>query len=254
MTGNETIQSLLNHRSVRDFKPQPLDDQTLATLLEVAHQGASSMFLQEFSILSITDQAIKDQLAEICGQSQHQVNRNGHLFVFVADQYRNQLIASQQQVDTTLLHETDRLLGCVYDATIGAQSLITAAESLGLGTVVLGSILNDARQVIQLLHLPHLTFPLFAVAVGYPNDLPEQKPRLPQSVVNFTNTYQLPADFEAQLDAYDTELQSYYEQRHLNPRRETFRQSLAREVVSSPRHRRELLAILKEQGFLEHDR
>lgn len=254
MADNSTIETLFQHRSVRDFQPTPLPDPTVATLLEAAHHGPSSMFLQAFSIISVTDQHLKDQIATICGQNQHQVNRNGHLFVFVADQYRNTLIGQQEAADTTLLGETDRLLGSVYDATIGAQSLITAAESMKLGTVVLGSILNDARQMIDLLHLPHLTFPLFAVAVGYPNDLPEQKPRLPRSLTDFTNQYQLPADFNQTLDQYDQTLQHYYETRHTNARSETFRDSLAREIVSSPKHRRELMLILKEQGFLTDNR
>lgn len=252
MNETETTNTLLNHRSIRHFKDQPLPESVVLQLLNAAHHAASSMFLQQYSVISITDNAVKQQLADISGQPHAQ--HNGHLFIFVADQYRNYLIGREQHANIELLGETDRLLGCVYDATIAAQSLVVAAESLGLGTVYLGSILNEPRQVIDCLKLPHLTFPLFAVAVGYPNSQPEQKPRLPLQTVHFNNHYQLPTDFNSLLDHYDQDLAKYYESRTTNSRHETFRNLITHEIARSPKHRRDLFQVLQEQGFLTNQR
>ena len=41
----------------------------------------------------------------------------------------------------------------------GSKS-VTAKESVGLGTVYLGSILNDSEKICELLKLPELTFRL----------------------------------------------------------------------------------------------
>ena len=57
-----------------------------------------------------------------------------------------------------------------------AQNLVTAAESVVLGTVYLGSILNDSEKICELLKLPELTFPVIGLGIGYPNQNPQLKP------------------------------------------------------------------------------
>ena len=55
MIENETIKHQLNHRAIRAFKDQTLSEEQLTTLYEVARHTATSMFMQQFSILHITD-------------------------------------------------------------------------------------------------------------------------------------------------------------------------------------------------------
>jgi nitroreductase len=248
MVSNDAIEAMLNHRSIRKFTAQSLDQQTIDTLLQVASRSASSMFMQQFSIISVTDSALKTLIKDITGHSS--ALNNGHLFIFIADQYRNEQIGQKENVDTTLLGQTDRLLAGIYDATIAAQSIVVAAESMQLGTVYLGSLLNDAQQVIDAFKLPRLTFPVFALALGYPDDQPELKPRLPLAAVHFENQYQLPANYEQLLDQYDQQLQSYYEHRSSHSRAETFRHNIIRQMTKSPKKRKDLFNVLQNQGFL----
>ncbi len=42
----------------------------------------------------------------------------------------------------------------------------TAAYSLGLGCVILGSLLNDVPALIDLLNLPEYTYPVLGLAIG----------------------------------------------------------------------------------------
>ena len=56
MIENETIKHQLNHRAIRAFKDQTLSEEQLTTLYEVARHTATSMFMQQFSILHITDE------------------------------------------------------------------------------------------------------------------------------------------------------------------------------------------------------
>ena len=51
MIENETIKHQLNHRAIRAFKDQTLSEEQLTTLYEVARHTATSMFMQQFSIL-----------------------------------------------------------------------------------------------------------------------------------------------------------------------------------------------------------
>ncbi|GEL14963.1 NADPH-dependent oxidoreductase [Pediococcus cellicola] len=245
MSTNETLHLLTHHRSIRHFKDQALSNETIQALLQAAQRTSSSMFMQQFSIISVTDPALKKQFAEITTYPFTQ--SNGHLFIMVADQHRNAFIGQEAHEDTHLLHDGDRSLAAFDDAALAGQSIVTAAESMGLGAVILGSILNDAQQVIDLLHLPKLTFPIFGIAVGYPSENPDLKPRLPLSSVHFENHYQEPDPKE--LDAYDQTIAAYYAKRSTNTRTETYRHHILHDMQVSPKKRSQILTVLKNQGF-----
>ncbi|ATO54189.1 NADPH-dependent oxidoreductase [Loigolactobacillus coryniformis subsp. coryniformis] len=242
-----TLELLNQHRSQRDFTTQPVSAETVSQLITTAQHASSSIFLQAYSFISVTDPALRQQIAAIT--TMPFVQQNGHLLIVIADQHRNATLARQQGLTPELLGGADRFLASVEDATLASQNLITAAESLGLGAVVLGSVLNDAAKLIELLHLPKLTMPVFGLLVGYPNGQNELKPRLPEAAVHFTNGYQEPTAYTAALADYQQTLQQYYQARSHNARQADFTQVI-RGALLSKTPRRELLAVLQQQGFL----
>lgn len=56
---NATVDTLLERRSIRKFKPKPLSDDIVETLETVAQHAASSQFLNDWSAIRITDPAAK---------------------------------------------------------------------------------------------------------------------------------------------------------------------------------------------------
>lgn len=244
---NNTLELLNQHRSQRDFTTQPVSAETVSQLITTAQHASSSIFLQAYSFISVTDPALRQQIAAIT--TMPFVQQNGHLLIVIADQHRNATLARQQGLTPELLGGADRFLASVEDATLASQNLITAAESLGLGAVVLGSVLNDAAKLIELLHLPKLTMPVFGLLVGYPKGQNELKPRLPEAAVHFTNGYQKPTAYTAALADYQQTLQQYYQARSHNARQADFTQVI-RGALLSKTPRRELLAVLQQQGFL----
>ncbi|KTE97264.1 Oxygen-insensitive NADPH nitroreductase [Lacticaseibacillus paracasei] len=142
----------LDHRTIRKFSTQQVDPQCLNRLITVAQHTATSHFLQSFSIIHITDSALRSQIAAISHQTY--VDGNGELLIFVADQYRADLCADHPNQ----LSSTDKFIQAAFGYFIRRQKTSSdAAENQGLGTVILGSILNDPKQLISLLHLPNLT-------------------------------------------------------------------------------------------------
>ena len=81
----------LDHRTIRKFSTQQVDPQCLNRLITVAQHTATSHFLQSFSIIHITDSALRSQIAAISHQTYVDGNGNGELLIFVADQYRADL-------------------------------------------------------------------------------------------------------------------------------------------------------------------
>ena len=99
----------------------------------------------------------------------------------------------------------------VIDAALAAQNAVSAAESLGLGTVYIGAMRNRPEEVAAELQLPPRVVAVFGLCVGTPD--PTQpaavKPRPPQSVVLHNETYSLPAQ-AAGLETYDTVMSDFY--------------------------------------------
>ena len=105
--------------------------------------------------------------------------------------------------------------------------MVVAAESLGMGTVFLGSLHNDAQQIIDLLELPEYTFPAVGLAVGWPNQEPQLKPRLPKEIMYMENHYQVLENPLKDIEAYDEEITGYYDTRDLNNRVDRFSKQVA---------------------------
>ncbi|WP_262316373.1 nitroreductase family protein [Lacticaseibacillus parakribbianus] len=242
---NDTIQRQLNHRSVRRFTPQAVTAATVAQLMTVAQHTATSHYMQAFSVISVTAAPLRAEIAGISRQAY--VNSNGQLFVFVADQHRAAALA--QTADAQVLGSADKLLQAQSDALLAAENTAVAAESLGLGTVFLGSILNDPLRLIDLLKLPRYTFPVLGLLVGYPDQATQPKPRLPQTMMHFENGYDATAAVAGIAD-YDEVIRAYYANRSTNAREETFTHLLTAAATTTPAKRGELLAALHQQGFL----
>ena len=95
---NATVDTLLERRSIRKFRPKPLSDDIVETLETVAQHAASSQFLNDWSAIRITDPAAKKRLAEIGGQPY--IATAPLLYVFVLDEHRNAAIAASKGVET----------------------------------------------------------------------------------------------------------------------------------------------------------
>src|SRR5699024_4252685 len=115
------------------------------------------------------------------------------------------------------------------DATLAAQNAAIAAESMGFGICYIGSLRNNIERVDELLELPNYVIPLFGLVVGYPDEEPESKPRLPLEVVYHENTYD--NDIKKQQDlikGFDEHIKSYYEERSTNRRIDTWTDQMIR--------------------------
>ena len=226
MVTNATIEALLGRRSIRKFKDEAIDDDTRATLETVAQHAASSQFLNDWSAIRITDPATKAKLAEFGHQPY--IATAPLLYVFVIS-YR----FTQAQ----------------NDAVLALHAMETAAYSLGLGCVILGSLLNNIPGLIDVLNLPEYTYPVLGLAIGKPDQNPTVKPRMPRTMQFFENTY--PADADGVLDqlpAFDEEVHRYYDLRQADRPVDAFSDQVATISRQDVSHQT-LLDKAAAQGF-----
>jgi len=244
---NDTIKTQLNHRSIREFKDEPFNQDHFQLLMEVAQHTATSSGLQAASIIKITDPELKKKIATLCHQEY--IGRIPLLLIFIVDQYRNNQIASAQGIQADGAAGMDSFFQSFTDACIMAQNVVVAAESLDLGTLYIGSIHNDPSELCALLNLPPLTFPVVGLGIGIPNQEPGLKPRMSMALRTFENTYQAPTDILGALSEYDALMQTYYDLRDTNRRLDSFTTQVAKRIVAHNPKRQELLNVIGDQGF-----
>ncbi|HPH97817.1 MAG TPA: nitroreductase family protein [Anaerolineaceae bacterium] len=184
---NPVIDSLMNHRSIRRFKARPLEEDTLDTLLKAGTRAASAGNLQHYSLIVIDDPEKKKALWN------SPAVENGTLIMAVVDEYR--LKRWFELNDTPFYFDRPaNFLIAFWDAVIALHNIVIAAESLGLGGVYLGEGLS--KDTANILGTPSHVFPAELVCLGYPDETPDLRPRLPQQAVVHRNGYQMPTDEE----------------------------------------------------------
>lgn len=224
---NPTLETILNHRSIREFTDEKLTEEQIHTIVRAAQQASTSSYVMAYTIIGVTDEAKKEKLRQISGQPY--VKDNGHLFVFCADLHRIYQQTSKDDVVKEGLQSTEQFIVATVDAALAAQNAVIAAESMRLGICYLGSLRNDIRQTSEILGLPEYVIPLFGIAVGYPNHKPELKPRLPLQVVYHENEYDQDIDRQKQyLKEFDEHIEEYYSSRTENKRMDTWTDQMRR--------------------------
>ncbi|WP_163530123.1 oxygen-insensitive NADPH nitroreductase [Halobacillus ihumii] len=241
---NETIETLLNHRSIRKFTDKKLTDEQIHTIIKAAQQASTSSYMMAYTIIGITDPDKKAALAEVSGHPH--VTQNGHLLIFCADLKRPVAQAESEQYEASLanLENSEHFLVAAIDAALAAQNAAIAAESMGLGMCYLGSIRNNLERTDEILELPKHVIPLFGMAIGTPDHKPELKPRLPISAVYAENKY---PSYEEDVAAFDQEIAGYYQSRSTNTRKDTWSEQMIRRFTKPMRM--DVTDLVQKKGF-----
>lgn len=242
---NQTIKQLTDHVSVRAFKDTSLTDSQKETLVTAARSGSSSNFVQAFSIIDISDAALRSELAAITNSAPY-VNQTGVFYVFVADLYRQATLLEANGESLAGIQSMESLMVSIVDATIAAQNMAVAAESLDLGICYIGGIRNDIDKVAKLLDLPPFTVPVFGLTIGHPVSKNDPKPRMPQKNQVAENHY--PREQFANLSAYEEQTAAYYAKRGVNAQETSWSEKNI--LFFKETRRPEVAEFLKKQGFL----
>ncbi|MGD9570157.1 MAG: NADPH-dependent oxidoreductase [Sedimentibacter sp.] len=244
---NLMIQKQLNHKTIREFKDESIPKEIFEQLIEVARRTPTANGMQASSIIRVTDPEKKKQISAVC--KQEYVARAPELLIFVADQYRNYRIAEDKDCHEPSAKDMDRFFSAFTDACLTSQNIVNAAEAMDLGVVYLGSVLNDAEKIIEILELPELTMPVVGLGLGYPNQNPQLKPRMEMKLRVFENTYKKFDDYLEEVNDYDKEMQTYYDLRDANKRVDCFSDQVVSKLKNPIPKRSEMLEIMKKQGF-----
>jgi FMN reductase (NADPH) len=240
---NETIELLLRHRSIRRFKQQAVEAEKVEAIIRSAQMAPTSSSIQAYSVIGVTDDSLRGKLAELSGNVH--VAQCPIFLVWCADLHR--LGQACEAHGQTIVNDTvESFLLATVDTALAAQNAATAAESLGLGICYIGGIRNRIAEVAEVLAVPRLVYPVFGMCVGYPDQEPLVRPRLPLKAVYHENRYD-DRGTQEELAAYDETYRDYLLERSGGKNGARWTEQMAARMGKPDRvHMR---SFLESQGF-----
>lgn len=163
---NPVVESLRARKSVRAFEERPIPEDVKREILLAAMEAPTAGNQQLYTIIDITDRALREKLAVTC-DNQPFIARAPMALVFCADAKKWYDAYLDCGCAPRLPGRGDAILA-VQDAMIAAQNAVTAAWSLGVGSCYIGDIMERREEHREMLCLPHWVFPATMVVFGYP--------------------------------------------------------------------------------------
>lgn len=203
-------ESLLDRTSVRRYEREAIPEDKMQFIFEAIRNTPTSYNGQQFSVIDISDQELKEKLYELTNQKQ--LKTCNRLLIFLSDYNKIELLAKKKGLGMPAITNTmDGVIIGVIDASLAMMSAVVAAESVGLGSNCVGYLRTvDPAKVAELLKLPKGVFVVCGLAIGVPREHPDLKPKQPQSTVFFKNCYEQDTDrLVADLAAYDERVSEY---------------------------------------------
>lgn len=203
---DKTIELLMAHSSCRSFQNKPVPEDVADTIIKCAQHAPTSSYLQAYTIIKVEDKEKRKALAQFAG-GQEWVEKAGLALLFCADLHR--LDVMLDVADKNVLHNEELYTVAVTDAALASSRALVAAQALGLGGVFVGGVRNETEKMAKLFGLPELVFPMYVVCMGYPAEVPPQRPRMDASLISAVDTYPEITGPE-QLADYEKEVSDYF--------------------------------------------
>lgn len=201
-------ETLLERRSIRRYEREPISEEQMELIYNAIRNTPTSYNGQQFSVIDITDQALKEKLYELTNQKQ--IKTCSHFMLFCADFHKISVGAKMKNIEMPdFCHTTDGILVGTIDAALAMMSAVVAAESLGLGTCCIGYARTAApKEFAELLNLPQRVMVVCGLAIGVPREMPDLKPKQPKELVIHSNGYNAD-EIAEKLMAYDMTITEY---------------------------------------------
>jgi nitroreductase len=216
---NPTIELLNARTSTRVYADTPITAAEKAAILHTTMRAPTGGNMMMYSIIEVTDQALKDRLADTC-DDQPFIAKAPWVLVFVADMQKWTDLFEYSHVENVqvVVHRRtpglgDLMMACA-DALIAAQNAVVAAESLGIGSCYIGDVLEQAETHCELFDLPPHAMPIAMLCFGHAAAGRAPVPRYEANVVH-ENTYKRMTEVE--LAAFSEGLASQGTSRALPP-------------------------------------
>ncbi len=259
MDMSPVLNAINAHRSIRKYLDRPVAPEILERILGAALMASSSGNMQAYSIIVTEDPALKEELYPLHFH-QKMILEAPLLLTFCADFHRMRQWLKIREAPDNFDNPMSFMIGAI-DAILASQNAALAAESEGLGICYMGTTLANCRKIAKVLRCPNSVVPVVGFSLGYPNEEPNERDRLPLPAIVHKDFYRESSTAEITEIYRKREIdgmERYLADPELRARCEEGRATNLAQVYtkikytrdSHQAYSRELLECLREQNFL----
>ncbi len=187
----DILELIKTRRSIRKYKPDPVDEKDLETVLEAAHWAPSWANTQCWRYIVVRDADIKEQIAGTLQKvpfDDDWLENPATRAIFQAPLLiiacAKKGIAGFKPDGSPATERDDWLL---FDVALSVQNLTLAATVLGLGTVIIGAF--DSRKVTKILDVPEGYTVVTMTPLGHPDHTGQPPPRKSLDEIVYRDKY-----------------------------------------------------------------
>lgn len=206
--------TLLDRTSVRRYEREPIPTDVMDLIHDAIRNTPTSYNGQQFSVIDIDDQNLKEELYAITGQKQ--LKTCNRLLIFCSDYNKITLLAKEKGFDVPEFTNTmDGVTIGIIDASLAMMSAVVAAQAAGMGSNCIGYLRTaDPARIAELLKLPKGVFVVCGLAIGVPREQPDLKPKEPHNLIFHKNGYRQDVDnMVKEMEDYDNVVKEYNQTR-----------------------------------------
>ncbi len=168
---NDTMRLLFERASCRTFQDKPIEDNILNDIINAGLHGATGGNLQPYSIIKITSKERKSRLVDECGMQNIVANAPVNL-LFCIDWRRLGQWAEASHAPFTATKSYRHFWIALQDTIICAQNICTAADTLGLGSVYIGTVESCFMEIKEICSIPSGVFSCCLIKPWIPHKIP----------------------------------------------------------------------------------
>jgi FMN reductase [NAD(P)H] len=212
----EVYDIMMKRRSVRQFKDTPVPEDVIRRFMDVVNNAPSGGNMQPLSVILVQDKEARKELARIIG-GQPWVKNAPLSMIFCLDFHRIKRWAALMDTEFKGEKALPHFLIAYADLMCAAQNVVVLAESLGLGSVYIGTIQNNPDEARAYFSMPECVLPMMLLCIGYPKSVPKRIPKLGREVITHREKYRAVNDedlkrgFENKYGGMESQIEKYLE-------------------------------------------
>jgi nitroreductase len=157
----DLMEAIKGRRSIRKYKPDPVPEEALRTLIEAVRWTPSWANTQCWEIIVVKDPKVKSDLAVALPKGNPALSS-------MTDAPLLLILCGKKEISGYYKGEPSTEKGdwLMFDTGLAMENLCLAAYALGLGTVIIGRF--DHRKVAEILGVPQKVEVVAMTPIGYP--------------------------------------------------------------------------------------
>jgi nitroreductase len=206
----QVFEVIKNRRSIRKYKPDPIPRETLERLMEAARWAPSGENAQPWRFVIVEDRDKIKAIGKVAGMADRRqfsaefaAGETEKRLKKIKDPKKRQKVMEKLtggHVSSFLENAPLVIIVCgkkdvwdlPYDCSAAIENILIMAVAAGLGTCWVESPVMDVRdeeKIKAMLEIPKSMKVLTAISVGYPDESPKPRPRLPRDELVFYEVF-----------------------------------------------------------------